>query len=373
MNISLNFMKKIYQSPFFLLYLLIIINILVAYFFLKTPFIPGLGDSFTYYEAMRFFQGQPVDPVPYNRLLTSPLMLGFSIFFSYFTGGLYSGMAAVNIIFYAVFVYIIYKLILEIYTDEKVAFLGSILVLANFAMFTWGISFVVDMGGWFFFILATLFAVKYFKAENWPAGRRFYFFSVLSASIGVLFKEYGALGLISLVFLIAASKDAWPDKIKKIIGSGLLFLAIPALYHLSFYWRYHYSYFNWYVHNYYEYLGNPNPAGVTYNLPTLIKVLGWLFSVGWPIWLFGLWQEIKSNDKIRQRILLAILPASVTFLFWPSFTQRVAFIFVPWLAMIAGFGLAKIKNKYLIAAILAIYILANYYMDWLLKAVNLPF
>jgi len=101
--------------------------------------------------------------------------------------------------------------------------------------------------------------------------------------------------------------------------------------------------------------------------------LGWLFLAGWPVWLFGLWQEKKFLDRTRAKILLALLPASLVFLFWPTFTQRIAFILVPWLAMIAGFGLSKIRNSYLVTAYLAVYILINYHIDWLLKVINLPF
>lgn len=365
--------KKIYHSPFFILYILIVANVLVACFYIKTPFTPGLGDSATYYNAMSFLQGQTVNPVPYNRLLTSPLMLNLSIFFSYFTGNLYWGMMVVNLIIYSLFVYVFYQLVLEVYNDKKVALLSSFLVLADYAMFTWGTSFLVDMGGWFFFVLTTLFAVKYYKAGDWVVGRKFYFFSILSASVGALFKEYGVLGLISLACLIIVSKDVWQVKIKKIIGSGLIFLIIPVLYHLWFYFHYHYSYFDWYYLNYYQYYAPLDPVQNTYNLRMLVKVLGWVYLVGWPIFLAGLWFEKKFFIKERLKILTALLPASLVFLLWPGFDQRVAFILVPWLALISGFGLSQIKNKYIVTAILLFYILVNYNIQHLLKIINLPF
>ena len=98
-----------------------------------------------------------------------------------------------------------------------------------------------------------------------------------------------------------------------------------------------------------------------------------LFFIGWFFWLYGVWREIKAPDLRRRKILLALLPGSVAFLFWPSFTQRIAFILVPWLALSSGFGLAGLKNKYFVTFLLAIYILINYNIDWLMQVVNLSF
>ncbi|PJA01682.1 hypothetical protein COX74_01360, partial [bacterium (Candidatus Gribaldobacteria) CG_4_10_14_0_2_um_filter_41_16] len=65
---------------------------------------------------------------------------------------------------------------------------------------------------------------------------------------------------------------------------------------------------------------------------------------------------------------------SLAFLAWPALTQRIAFIIVPWLALISGFGLSKIKNNYIIGTILIAYALINYSITtFLIKIINLPF
>ena len=108
----------------------------------------------------------------------------------------------------------------------------------------------------------------------------------------------------------------------------------------------------------------------------MIKVLGWLFLIGWPIFFYGLYQEYKNFNSQRFKILLALLPASLAFLIWPGLTQRIAFIFVPLLSMVSAFGLSKLKDKYVIILLLLIYAAINYLirnasLSWdLLKIVN---
>jgi len=352
---------KILKSKYFLLYALAILNLAVALYVIKISL--WSSDSETYLKAMQYLQGAKLDEIPYNRLITAPFMLYASIFFSYFTGGLFNGMLTANLIFYFLIIYIFYKLVFEIYKDHKTALLSSVLFLSNYSMYNFGVAYTTDMGGWFFFILGTWLALKYYYRKN----KKFYYLAVLAAGVGILFKEYGALGLISLSLLILISEYGWREKIKKIITAGFLFALIPLLYNLIFYLKFNYSYLDWYFFN-------VDAHGQSYNLILLIKVLGWLYLAGWPIFFYGLWQEKKYFEKTRATVLAALLPASLAFLAWPALTQRVAFIIVPWLALISGFGLTKLKNNYLIAAILIIYIIINYSITpFLLDAINLPF
>ena len=231
----LNFLK----SKYFLLFALAILNLLVAFYFLKLS--PWSSDSETYLNAMKYLQGAELGDVPYNRLLTTPFMLYSSILASWFTGSFYGGILAVNLIFYFLIIYVFYKLVLEIYQNQTTAVLSSILLLSNYSMYNYGVTYNADLGGWFFFVLGSFFAVKYF-------------------------------------------------------------------------------------------------------------------------------------EKTRATVLAALLPASLAFLAWPALTQRIAFIIVPWLALISGFGLSKIKNNYIIGTILIAYALINYSITtFLIKIINLPF
>ncbi|OIO51233.1 MAG: hypothetical protein AUJ11_02030 [Parcubacteria group bacterium CG1_02_44_65] len=354
----LNFLK----SKYFLLFALAILNLLVAFYFLKLS--PWSSDSETYLKAMQYLRGANLEQIPYNRLLTTPFMLYSSILASWFTGSFYGGILAVNLIFYFLIIYVFYKLVLEIYQNQTTAVLSSILLLSNYSMYNYGVTYNADLGGWFFFVLGSFFAVKYFNNHG---RKRFFYLTILSASTGVLFKEYGALGLISLVMLILFSDFPYKRKVNEILKAGLLFLIMPVLYYIYFYLKFNYSYFNWY-------LFNINAFAPSYNIILLIKILGWIYLAGWPIFIFGLWQEKKYFEKTRATVLAALLPASLAFLAWPALTQRIAFIIVPWLALISGFGLSKIKNNYIIGTILIAYALINYSITtFLIKIINLPF
>jgi len=354
-------LSNIIKSKYFLLYALAVLNLVVALYVIEISF--WSSDSETYLSAMKFLQGDRLSKIPYNRLITTPFMLYASIFFGYFTGGLFKGMLAVNLIFYFLIIYVFYKLAFEICQDNKTAFLSSVLFLGNYAIYNFGIAYTADMGGWFFFILSSLLALKYYNNKN----KKFYYLAIIAAGIGVLFKEYGALGIISLAMLILISNFSSIKKFKEIIIAGLLFAVIPIFYNILFYLKFHYSYLDWYFFNI-------SAHGQSYGLILLIKVLGWVYLAGWPIFAYGLLQEKKYFNRQRAYILAALLPASLAFLAWPALTQRIAFIFVPWLALISGFGLSKIKNNYLVAAILIIYIIINYSITpFLIKVINLPF
>lgn len=375
---------KILKSSYFLLLILAVANLLIAFFFVQYP-LQLNGDAPSYINAMNLIQGNDREVLLYGsewetqiitnaRIVTTPLMLYSSIFASEIIGGDgYAGMLVVNIIFYFLIIFVFYKLVLAIYKVNKVAVIASILFFTNYCLYNYGVTYRTDMGGWFFFLLATLFAVYYYQC---PTKEKFFYLSVLASSIGVLFKEYGFLGLVSLGFLILLSPIQYGNKIKKILKTGLLFLIIPALYYIFIYLKFDYSYLDWYFFNVNAIVVNPESPEIRWTILLLIKVLSWLFLIGWPIFLLGIYWEYKDRNRERIKVLLALLPASLAFLAWPALTQRIAFIFIPWLAMISGYGLSKMKSKYLVVIIIVIYILVGYlirnsYLSWdLLRIIN---
>ena len=375
----LNLVKNYY----FLLTVLAVANLLIAFYFVGYP-LKLNGDAPSYLNAMKFIQGQEYDNRAYGsveetevimkaRILTTPLMLYGSILVSKIVGTEYTGMMFINIIFYFLIILTFYELVKTIYKSKKVALIASVLFFTNYCLINYGITYRTDMGGWFFFLLTTFLAVKYFQE---PEKEKFFYLSILASSIGVLFKEYGALGLISLGILILFFPISFNQRVIKIIKAAILFLVIPSLYYLWFYFQFNFSYINWYIYAVSVTIYNTNSPGINWSIILLVKVLGWLFLVGWPIFLYGLYQEYKNFDLKRFKILLALLPASIAFLAWPGLTQRIAFIFVPFLAMVSAFGLSKLKNKYIIIFILIIYAIIGYLirnasLSWdLLKIIN---
>jgi len=371
---------KLKKSPYTYLILLCLINILFAYFYIQdpNPFTPR-GDAFSYRDAMALNRGeisldevrqQPLDGnSALVRVLTSPLLIKSSIFFSYFTGGYFSGLLTVNIIFYFLLTVVFYKLARLVLENDRAAFLATILLAGNYCAYNYGITFVADIGGWFFMTLASFFAVRYFLS---PKKSEYFYYAILASAIGTLFKETGALGMLSLGCLILWQPNfTLPQKIRKILLAAVLYPILPLLYQLYVYWQYNFSYFDWYYYNLNAYLLNSNDSGSRYSMILLIKVLGWMFLAGWPIFIYGLYWQYKNWSLKRFKILSSLLPQGLSFLAWPALTQRIAFVFGPWLSLVGGFGLAKIKNRYLLSAIVIAYLLINYNIRYLMKIINL--
>ncbi|MEK7072072.1 MAG: glycosyltransferase family 39 protein [Patescibacteria group bacterium] len=372
--------SKIIKSFYFWLFILALANLLLAFFFVRYP-LQLNGDAPSYLGAMKIIQGQDYDHNLYGdetekmlktRILTTPLMLYASIFTGQFVGGEYSGMFFINLFFYFLIIWVFYELVKNIYQSNKIALMASVLFFTNYCLINYGPTYRTDIGGWFFFILTVLLAVNYFKTSQ----KKFFYLAILSSSIGVLFKEYGALGLITLsVLILFLPLNLW-QKIKELIKTAVLFLIIPILYYIFVYLNFGFSYIDRYLYAVDATILNTADPGINWSIFLLIKVLGWLFLAGWPIFLYGLYQEYQIRNIQRIKILLALLPSSIAFLAWPGLTQRIAFIFVPLLAMISAYGLSKLKNKYVIILILIIYTIINYLirntsLSWdLLKIIN---
>ncbi|OGY48540.1 MAG: hypothetical protein A3B89_00465 [Candidatus Buchananbacteria bacterium RIFCSPHIGHO2_02_FULL_40_13] len=374
-------LKLTVKSPYFWLFFLATINLLIALFFVRYPLMLN-GDAPSYLAAMQLIQGQDYDRnflgeqtelMLKTRILTTPLMLYSSILAGWFFGGEYQGLFFINLIFYFLIIWVFYELVKTVYGDQRVALIASVLFFTNYCLINYGITYRTDLGGWFFFILAMFLAIKYF---NNPKNKKFFYLSILASSVGVLFKEYGALGMAPLGLLILFLPWSWWQKVKKLIITVILFSILPAWYYIFVYLKFGFSYLDRYLYAVEATIYNTQQPDINWSIILLIKVLGWLFLIGWPIFFYGLYQEYKNFNSQRFKILLALLPASLAFLIWPGLTQRIAFIFVPLLSMVSAFGLSKLKDKYVIILLLLIYAAINYLirnasLSWdLLKIVN---
>lgn len=345
---------------------LAVLSILVSYFYIGYKH-ELVKDAAGYFEAAKFLQGGSVlgPDTPMNRVLTTPLFLYASNFINFFLKDFILSVAVLNLIFYFLCVAAFYLLASEIYERGRAAFWGTALFAANFYLIDPGNAHLADMGGWFFFILSLFLAVRYFKATD----RKFYYLSILAAALGVLYKEYGGLGISGLALLILFSDIPARQKIKDIALAALLFLAPLAAYHAFIFLKFDYSYWDWYLTIKAVSVEATRQAR---GFILQIKILGWLFSLGWLAWFSGLTEEIKAGDRTRRLILTAVLLPALLFLVWPETAQRLAVILLPWLALIAGFGLSRI-NKYAAGVFLAAYALVNYNIRFLIDIINLPF
>lgn len=339
--------------------------------FLRWPIGTG-GDTASYVNAVRFMTGEEMGAdfdlsEIKNRMLAAPATLSFISLGKIIFGSIYGSMLLMNCLFYLIMAVGFYFLALEILRDKRAAFISSFFVFLNYDAVNFGIAYLTDIGGWMFFILNSFLAVKYFTTKE----KRYYWLTILFSCFGVLFREYGALGLLSLAGLIFIENKTKKEKIIEVGSAFFLFFIFLSLYHLFFYFKFDYSYFDWYGFNLENYALNQETGTLSYSLLILVKVLGWLFLAGWPIFFFGAKKIFEEKWSERNKIILAILPAAISFLAWPVLTQRIAFVFVPWLSIIAGFGLSRIKSNYLVLGWLVFYGLTAYLTDYLMKVINI--
>ncbi|MGB3921697.1 MAG: glycosyltransferase family 39 protein [Minisyncoccia bacterium] len=359
------FLRKIFGDYRFYLVLLLAAQIPLAFFYVTPNFIIS-GDATGYNETIRFLGGEEVESSSVNiRLLTVPLLLYLSHLLNTALGDPYLSIMLVNLVFYFLIVPVFFRLVFEIYRDKLIAFFASILFFSNYYFFNADNFFIGDLAGRFFFLLTNLLALLYFLRQE----KKYFYLAILSSVVGVFFKEFGALGMLTLGCFILLSETGWREKIKQIFKAGLLFLTPLVVFYALFYLKFHYSYLNWYDYNVNLYPEDENQ----YGFGIFLKVMGWVFLAGWPLFLYGLWQEKKNFVKERAKVLLALLPSSLMFFAWPMFMQRTAFILVPWLSMIAAYGLSRIGRKYVVALIVSVYIALNYNLERLLLLINLPF
>ena len=159
------------------------------------------GDSSTYVQSMYFLQtGQKTAGFFPNRLITTIGGLELIIFFSKYirlpTRRLWLVM---NILCYFISSITFYLLLVRIFQSKKTALLGTLFLIGNYAYISFALSFLMDVGGWMFYILSLYFLFKYVDSCN----VRICIVSQYASALGGLFKEYALLGAIPIcIFLI---------------------------------------------------------------------------------------------------------------------------------------------------------------------------
>ncbi|NQV88626.1 MAG: glycosyltransferase family 39 protein [Parcubacteria group bacterium] len=328
------------------------------------------GDGITYVQAMNVLRGGvvPSDFVP-NRILTTFFGLESIILFSKIFGSVEAGWLILNIIFYFILNIVFYKLILNIFKSDRTAFLASTFLALNYAMIFFGLDYWMDIGGWTFYILSLYFTLKYVQTEK----RKCLLYSSVFVGVGVLFKEYAFLALIPMMIILAY--ENWfnlAKMFKKSIAPVLISLVpIIAVYFFVFE-KFRYTYADWLSmsNNYYIY---------NFRVIEYVKSFGSLYNVLAVLVLGGLYYFFRNRDTIVpekkiQVLIVSIVVSALPVFIWPAITQRILFITVPAMLLIASFLFKKQENHWwLFLLVLVIYAVFNFNMSYILLNFNLPF
>ena len=344
----------------------LIVLAFLSIYFLKPVDITG--DGLTYVQAMDVLQTSHsfTGFVP-NRILTTFFGLEAVIVFAKLFGNLKIGWIVLNAFFYFLSSIFFYKLILSVFKSQKTAFLAGLFLAGNYSMISFGLHYLMDIGGWTFYIISLYFLWQAMETEN----EKNILFASMAVGIGGLFKEYAFLAFIPLGFYLLYTHRFTKKLLQKSILPILLsFLPILFVY-IYVYLNFHYTYLDWFGQNTIQYVYHSRIIEYVKSLGSLLNFLGFLILGG----LYVLWKDINIIDRKIKLFLIFIIISILPIFFWPAITQRILFITVPTAIFVSSFLLKKHqKYFYLFLFILILYLITNFFMDsFVLKAINLPF
>jgi 4-amino-4-deoxy-L-arabinose transferase-like glycosyltransferase len=326
------------------------------------------GDTVTYVDSINFLEtGIRSDNFAFNRIITTFGGLWSVIFFSKIFG-LYAGWLVLNSIFYLVAVVVFFKLSFVLLRDKKASLMATLFLAANYALVRFGLNYLMDMGGWAFYLVSLYYIACYaVYSERGDMVK-----AAIFVGLGGLFKEYALLGSIAVaVFLLYENRRSFLQLVKNSILPTLLCFGPIALLYAFAYWKYDYTYLDWFSANttYYEYASRIveyiKALGSLHNVLALLSISGL-------ICLIRQWREIEVRKKV---FLVSVALSFLPVFFWPAITQRVMFVTVPFAAIVASFLFKRYNRYYPVYGFAAVlYLFASLFMDsYILPNLNLPF
>ena len=352
-------------------YLLVLLYVLACVYL--QPVFDIAGDAPSYLEAMRVLNGMP-EPEHFtpNRLLTTPGMVGVVAALGWLVGETQAGYMIVwflvNSLFFFGLGFASYFLFCRVLNDRPASILATLFVMANYDVLVFGLNYLTDIGGWFFFALSLLFLFQ--AIESGEDERRNIWYAALAAGVGVLFKEYAFFAFVPLgIFLLYRYGREPMALIRRSLPILVALLPMLAV-HAGVYLTYGYTYLDWYAMNREVY-------GFENWFENAIKSYGIVMSVLAPIALIGLVLFVRQMrltfDAKRTLFVAAMaLPGLAVFL-WPSITQRLVFLSVPFAALLAGYAFKQWPRALpVFAALWAAYLVIAVTTDgYILPTVNI--
>lgn len=336
------------------------------------------GDAVGYANAVKVYQGEVhlnvlpnldeynLDIVTAHRILTTFLGIEAVRIFSEIFGSLIPGWLAWDFVLFFGVSIVFYRLLERFFSSPKVAFIGGLFFAGNYSMVAQGLGLFMDIGGWFFYVLSLYWLYRYIESGRY----RDVFFAALAIAVGGFFKENSFVAFIPIALVLLYEYYRTPFVyLQRIIPLGLLVVAPMALLHVAIYLKYGYVYTYWI-----RLAGTFEYSSI---LAEYVKSFGSLLTFLAPVALAGtliLLRERTTLDAKRWVFLIGVIISTIPAIMWPAITQRVLFLVLPWVILLAGFCIKRYeKYWYAFLPILAVYILAAFTMDsFILDFVNLP-
>lgn len=307
-------------------------------YYLQAPFDFG-GDAPGYLEAMQVLNGMP-EPATFtpNRFLTTFASVSVVALLASLTGNYLASWFFVNTFYFFGLAFVSYFLFRRLTGNETGSILGALFVIGSYDVLTFGLNYLMDIAGWFWFMLSLLFSYLYLE-DGKNESRRYLWYAALAAGLGTLFKEYAFFAFLPLGACILYRHRL---DVRGIIRDALPCVAslVPLLLvHAGVYLIYGYSYLDWYGMNtatfgFSDWAWN---AGRSF-----LVVLGLIL----PVSVLGL-TTLRSvtGTRIKLFTLSLVLPALAVFI-WPIITERLVFLAVPLAALLAAFAIARYERHW---------------------------
>lgn len=330
------------------------------------------GDGVTYLDSINFLvSGEATADFMPNRLMTTLAGLEIIIIFGKLFGSQLGVWLTMNMLFYAFTAIIFYELLKLLFTDKKVALLGTLFLMGNYATLAFGLNYLMDMGGWFFYVASLWLVLRYVKFNR----RSELLLAAFLVGIGGLFKEYALLGVIPIAgILIYENYNSFSRLIKQSYLPAILASGPILLVYVIIYLKFNYTYLDW-VNDSYKY---GYSSSLLLRLTEYIKSFGSLYNLlaiflasGFVV-LCSKWRHVLVRERV---FIVSVIASFLPVFIWGGVTQRILFITVPAAIIISCFFFERHKNKlYLYYVILSIYISLSFLMDSvILNKINLPF
>jgi len=362
------------KAPTFYIYLTCLSVLALVSLFLLPHRIEG--DAVTYVDAIHVLNGAPlttvIGPTDYavHRIMTTFIGLEIINILSFVFGSIPLAWLIWATFLYFLVNIVFYKLLLKMFGNHTTACFGGLFFAANYAMFVFGPTFFMDIGGWFFYTLSIYLLYTYIQSGK----KKDLLASALAISVGAFFKENALVAYVPFFFVVLYENYRLPlTFFKKIIPLSLIIFVPIMVHQVCIYWVFGETYLRWIEINHSVYVYANIWAEYLKSLGSLLNLLIPVSLVG--VYYFAKAVKSKAIDTKRVLFIAAVLISSIPALMWPGITQRVLFMVVPGLVILASFAIDRYRKYwYVFAVLLVVYALSSFYMDsFILNFVELPF
>ncbi len=330
------------------------------------------SDTPQYISTIKYILGDPGGQIFLHRILNPmPILIGAALAPIF---GVEKVLIVENVVFYFLSAWLIFLLIRRLYRNEKQAFYGTVLYVTAYPMLAYGLAYLTDLPGWFFYLFSVLISLNFLRKPQIKTA----LLSGLIAGFGMLFKENVAAAPIFFASLVLiALPVSLKEKFKYLIVFGSAFLVFPIINGFILYKLYSYTYWNAFRQ------GGVGASDTNFTtffngfyMVTPLRIvieIGRVLLIGWFFVLLGALKEFAVKNYERLKILIAFLPPSLSFFLWVYPHNRMIYIAAPLLMLLGSSGLLRHYkdnrvNLFLEITMIVLYILVNYIvLEFLLR------